>query len=402
MCTETSKLLLKNMPCSMSEFSQLIQELKLIIPRSLNAFGRKRALIEYADVEEAQNALKQLLGLSEILDKPLRVSNFGPRANAADGTKPKTTSKSTQATTPAQLKQDSTSNAEINKQLGLIDTLYVEGGRPDPANALDELQNEADISINGIAGDTGSAATTATASAGVKTKKSRKSKQFAMQPFSHVIAVDFEATCWEKQAPPQWREAEIIEFPAVLVNLKTGKIESEFHKYVMPIESPRLSTYCTELTGIEQKTVDTGVPLQTALMMFHEWLRKELRSRNLILPKTSKSNLLGNCAFVTWTDWDFGICLHKECTRKRMRKAPYFNQWVDVRAIYREWYKYRPCNFSDALSHVGLAFEGRAHSGIDDAKNLGALMYKMVRDGALFSITKDLTPYQTLNPNCIL
>ncbi|XP_043867023.1 uncharacterized protein LOC6580079 isoform X3 [Drosophila mojavensis] len=210
MCTETSKLLLKNMPCSMSEFSQLIQELKLIIPRSLNAFGRKRALIEYADVEEAQNALKQLLGLSEILDKPLRVSNFGPRANAADGTKPKTTSKSTQATTPAQLKQDSTSNAEINKQLGLIDTLYVEGGRPDPANALDELQNEADISINGIAGDTGSAATTATASAGVKTKKSRKSKQFAMQPFSHVIAVDFEATCWEKQAPPQWREAEII------------------------------------------------------------------------------------------------------------------------------------------------------------------------------------------------
>lgn len=244
-----------------------------------------------------------------------------------------------------------------------------------------------------------------------------------MQPFSHVIAVDFEATCWEKQAPPQWREAEIIgewwqliylksdpmlivsclaEFPAVLVNLKTGKIESEFHKYVMPIESPRLSTYCTELTGIEQKTVDTGVPLQTALMMFHEWLRKELRSRNLILPKTSKSNLLGNCAFVTWTDWDFGICLHKECTRKRMRKAPYFNQWVDVRAIYREWYKYRPCNFSDALSHVGLAFEGRAHSGIDDAKNLGALMYKMAIDGALFSITKDLTPYQTLNPNCIL
>lgn len=99
----------------MREFFQLIQELKLIIPRSLNSFGRKRMLIEYADVEEAQNALKQLLGLSEILDKPLRVSKFGPRANAADGTKPKTTSKSTQATAPAQLKQDSTSNAEINK-----------------------------------------------------------------------------------------------------------------------------------------------------------------------------------------------------------------------------------------------------------------------------------------------
>ncbi|XP_034478686.1 ERI1 exoribonuclease 2-like isoform X2 [Drosophila innubila] len=279
----------------------------------------------------------------------------------------------------------------LARQLGLIDTLYVDGAGPDPANELD------DISINGATEATATAATVP-----LKTKKSRKSKQLAMQPYSYVIAVDFEATCWEKQAPPQWREAEIIEFPAVLVNLKTGKIEAEFHKYVMPIESPRLSTYCTELTGIEQKTVDTGVPLQTALMMFHEWLRKELRSRNLLLPKTNKSNILGNCAFVTWTDWDFGICLHKECTRKRMRKAPYFNQWIDVRAVYREWYKYRPCNFSDALSHVGLAFEGRAHSGIDDAKNLGALMCKMVRDGALFSITKDLTPYQQLNPNCVL
>jgi len=277
----------------------------------------------------------------------------------------------------------------------------VEGGRPDHrANDPEDSFNEAEITESTVP---------------LKTKKN-KSKQLAMQPYTYVIAVDFEATCWEKQAPPQWREAEIIgeitfldlnlidkpnirhklqntncilisfpEFPAVLVNLKTGKIEAEFHKYILPIESPRLSSYCTELTGIQQKTVDSGVPLQTALMMFHEWLRKELRARNLTLPKMNKSNLLGNCAFVTWTDWDFGMCLAKECSRKRMRKAAYFNQWIDVRAVYREWYKYRPCNFTDALTHVGLAFEGRAHSGIDDAKNLGALMCKMVRDGALFS-----------------
>ncbi|KQS62317.1 ERI1 exoribonuclease 2 isoform X3 [Drosophila erecta] len=275
----------------------------------------------------------------------------------------------------------------LARQLGLIDTIYVEGARPGPDNDPEESFNEIEATAANVP---------------IKSKKSRKSKRLAMQPYSYVIAVDFEATCWEKQAPPQWREAEIIEFPAVLVNLKTGKIEAEFHKYILPIESPRLSTYCTELTGIQQKTVDSGVPLQTALMMFHEWLRKELRARNLTLPKMNKSNIMGNCAFVTWTDWDFGICLSKECTRKRMRKAAYFNQWIDVRAVYRSWYQYRPCNFTDALEHVGLAFEGRAHSGIDDAKNLGALMCKMVRDGALFSITKDLTPYQQLNPNCVL
>ncbi|XP_017078749.1 ERI1 exoribonuclease 2-like isoform X2 [Drosophila eugracilis] len=382
MSAPSTKLLLKKMPCSMEDLAQLIQEMKFITPRSLNSYGRKRVMLEYGDSEQAEKALTQLQGLSEILDKPLCISVFGPRTSTGLTTASKSTQTKT-AGTESQ-KQD----PEIDKQLGLIDTIYVDGARPDQVNEPEESLNEDEI--------------TAANSVPVKNKKSRKSKKLAMQPYSYVIAVDFEATCWEKQAPPQWREAEIIEFPAVLVNLNTGKIEAEFHKYILPIESPRLSTYCTELTGIQQKTVDSGVPLQTALMMFHEWLRKELRARNLVLPKMSKSNILGNVAFVTWTDWDFGICLAKECTRKRMRKAAYFNQWIDVRAIYRSWYKYRPCNFSDALSHVGLAFEGRAHSGIDDAKNLGALMCKMVRDGALFSITKDLTPYQQLNPNCVL
>ncbi|XP_055856357.1 ERI1 exoribonuclease 2 isoform X3 [Episyrphus balteatus] len=248
------------------------------------------------------------------------------------------------------------------RQLGLLETIYV-----------DEAGNQ-------------------------HSSRRQKMHKLAIQPFDYVIAVDFKATCWENIAPPKWRESEIIEFPAILVNLKTGKIESEFHEYIMPIESPKLSAFCTELTGITQKTVDTGMPLQTALMMFQEWLRKELRARNLHLPKMSKDNKMGNCAFVTWSDWDFGVCLAKECQRKRLKKPQFFNQWIDLRALFREWYNYKPINFNDALQHVGLEFEGREHSGIDDAKNLAALACKMVNDGASLAITKDLTPFQ-LNMN---
>lgn len=43
-----------------------------------------------------------------------------------------------------------------------------------------------------------------------------------------------------------------VEFPAVLLNVETGNIEDEFHYYVMPQENPTLSTFCRELTGIEQ------------------------------------------------------------------------------------------------------------------------------------------------------
>ena len=36
-----------------------------------------------------------------------------------------------------------------------------------------------------------------------------------------------------------------------------------------------------------------------------------------------------------FTDWDFGVCLHYECRRKQIRKPGYFNQWIDVRALYK-------------------------------------------------------------------
>ncbi|KRJ99684.1 U11/U12 small nuclear ribonucleoprotein 65 kDa protein isoform X1 [Drosophila yakuba] len=81
----SSKLLLKRMPCTLEELAQLIHECKLILPRSLNTYGRKRVLLEYSDPEEAQRALEQLQGLSETLDKPLCISVFGPRPTAGAG-----------------------------------------------------------------------------------------------------------------------------------------------------------------------------------------------------------------------------------------------------------------------------------------------------------------------------
>jgi len=70
------------MPCTLDELSQLLQECKFVLPRSLNTYGRKRVLIEYKDPRDAEIALMQLQGLSDMLDKPLYVSKFGPRPNA--------------------------------------------------------------------------------------------------------------------------------------------------------------------------------------------------------------------------------------------------------------------------------------------------------------------------------
>ncbi|XP_062565392.1 3'-5' exonuclease Snipper [Armigeres subalbatus] len=222
-------------------------------------------------------------------------------------------------------------------------------------------------------------------------------RSHSVQTFQYLIIIDFEATCWPAKDLPKWMQNEIIEFPAILLNLSDGKIESEFRQFVMPIENPRLSDFCTQLTGIRQDQVDNGVPLYTCLELFDKWLQKTvIGEHKLVLPKTDARNPTGNVAFATWTDWDLGACLSKECIRKMITKEGYFNQWVDIRAIYKTFYQHNPKSFADALSTLGMRFEGRAHSGIDDSRNIARLVARMRREGANFIITKDLRPFERL------
>ncbi|PIO34073.1 hypothetical protein AB205_0202610 [Aquarana catesbeiana] len=117
-----------------------------------------------------------------------------------------------------------------------------------------------------------------------------------------------------------------------------GEIESEFHTYVQPQEHPILSEFCTELTGIKQQQVEDGVPLKICLSQFSNWIQKLQKERGIIFP-----NVLPNqscpeqkmCAFVTWSDWDLGVCLLYECKRKQLRKTEILNSWIDLRLTYK-------------------------------------------------------------------
>ena len=47
-----------------------------------------------------------------------------------------------------------------------------------------------------------------------------------------------------------------VEFPAVLLDLLTGRIVDEFQQYVLPRDNPELSDFCKTLTGISQVSND--------------------------------------------------------------------------------------------------------------------------------------------------
>ncbi|MGH0164569.1 UNVERIFIED_CONTAM: hypothetical protein FKN15_047502 [Acipenser sinensis] len=220
------------------------------------------------------------------------------------------------------------------------------------------------------------------------------------QFFSYLIVIDFESTCWrEKNHYGQ----EIIEFPAVLLNTTNGQIDSEFQTYVQPQEHPTLSEFCTELTGIKQSQVEAGVPLQICLSQFSRWLQKLQQEKNVVFV-TDLSGLCAPsakpCAFVTWSDWDLGVCLQYECKRKQLRKPPVLNSWIDLRATYKLFYNRMPKGLNGALQDLGIEFCGREHSGLDDARNTAGLAWRMITDGCVMKVTKSLdrAPPKTTPP----
>ncbi|KAK4883107.1 hypothetical protein RN001_006426 [Aquatica leii] len=214
-------------------------------------------------------------------------------------------------------------------------------------------------------------------------------KNISLQNFDYLIVIDFESTCWDAKDTNK-RPPEIIEFSAVLFSIRLNNILNHFQQYVMPLEVPKLTEFCINFTGITQQQVDKGVPLGTCLMLFMKWIKEQSDSFNLSFPGAVSSHSK-KAVLVTWSDWDLKICLKNECKRKRIIKADLFNAWIDLKALYMEHYSRRPKGLNGALTEVGMKFIGKEHCGLDDARNTALLAGKMINDGILLRITKDLS-----------
>lgn len=198
------------------------------------------------------------------------------------------------------------------------------------------------------------------------------------QEFQYFVVIDFEATCDKERNPnPQ----EIIEFPSVLVNSMTGQLEASFQTYVRPAYHQNLTDFCKELTGIKQIQVDRGVSLSDALLMHDKWLAdKGIKNTKF--------------AVVTWSNWDCRVMLENECRLKNIQKPPYFNRWINLKVPFLEMFGGvlggERCNLKMAVQLAGLVWEGRAHCGLDDARNTARLLSNLMHRGFKFSITNQM------------
>ena len=84
-----------------------------------------------------------------------------------------------------------------------------------------------------------------------------------------IICIDFEATCDDvREGSPSLvaRDAmEIIEFPYVVLDVRTGAVTHREQLYVRPERLDGVTEFCTELTGITREQAARGCSLADAV-----------------------------------------------------------------------------------------------------------------------------------------
>jgi 2'-phosphotransferase len=258
------------------------------------------------------------------------------------------------------------------------------------------------------------------------TSPSRSSSSSAS--IDYYCIVDFEATCLNNvKISPQ----EIIEFPAVLINARTMRtVESElghghgvFHSYVKPTHHPILSAFCTELTGIEQETVDSAPTFPIVYEQFLRFLQPFTQSSpapaaapSTPLPQEAYSSThYQNIIFVSHGNFDFQTALKSQCHLSSLKTI--VRSWINVKDLYSDLEqrnqlfvedmkiesskgkqqkkqrktRRRGLGMAAMLENLNLELIGRHHSGIDDTRNIARIFQELARRGG------NLTLYTTMS-----
>lgn len=188
-----------------------------------------------------------------------------------------------------------------------------------------------------------------------------------METGVRIALIDLECTC-DVDVSLMVEGHEIIEIGAVVCDLTMDSlaIVDSLQLYVRPIYNPVLSEFCIQLTGIEQTTVDQAKPLFAALLELHLWIMK------------SQIEVWGS-----WGGFDKSQFI-KECGLKELKNPLDEFQHFNIKQLFARKFGHK-VGLGRALTMKGISFEGRAHTGIDDARNIAILLSntKILRDAIL-------------------
>lgn len=65
-------------------------------------------------------------------------------------------------------------------------------------------------------------------------------------------------------------------------------------------------------------------------------------------------------------------------------------QWINLRKAYAAFYGSKRVNLHKMLEDLGMEFQGRPHSGLDDARNIAAVTVRLLQDGCVMRVNEHL------------
>lgn len=178
----------------------------------------------------------------------------------------------------------------------------------------------------------------------------------------YVVVLDLEAVCQRVGRPlPQ----EVIEIASVVVDTRERRIVDRVQIYVRPVVHPRLSAFCTELTGIDQPTIDAASRFPEALASYERWLAR----------------YGDETVFLTCGRWDLETALPRQAEVSGVALHPRYRRWIDLAPEFEAVYGPATRGLVGMMARLGLEFEGRRHSGLADCVNTARVALKMMDAG---------------------
>lgn len=168
----------------------------------------------------------------------------------------------------------------------------------------------------------------------------------------NLIVFDLELTCWGKDETPG--VTEIIEIGAVRMNLREGILDT-FQSYVKPSRNAKISAYCTQLTGIQQKDFKGVGRFPEIYAHFVNFCGSKYKG---ILSSWGQDH----------------IALGRECLMHGVASR-HLPEHLNASLVFQLCYGEK-VGLNEAMGRLEIKPYGRAHSALDDAINAARVLEK--------------------------
>lgn len=177
-----------------------------------------------------------------------------------------------------------------------------------------------------------------------------------MNPSASILVIDLEATCADDgSVPPEVME--IIEIGAVWATAE-GAVLDRFQIFVRPLLRPRLTPFCTSLTGILQSDVDSAKLFAIAAKPLAQFAQDGAQEGSV---------------WMSWGAYDLKQ-IERDCARHAVQNPVRLPHQNAKQLFAKRQRLKKPTDLASACRLAKIGLEGSYHRALDDAINTARLL----------------------------